>query len=79
MFTPQKILYFNISMFKSILRLLGSFVGIVNSSLSIGLVGVTLERDLLYITVGVLVLCIFFFTAEILGILEEVFDKRKED
>lgn len=71
--------HFNISMFKSILRLLGSFVGIVNSSLSIGLVGITLERDLLYITVGVLVLCIFFFTAEILGILEEVFDKRKED
>lgn len=71
--------HFNISMFKSILRLLGSFVGIANSSLSIGLVGVTLEKDLLYITVGVLVLCIFFFTAEILGILEEVFDKRKED
>lgn len=71
--------HFNISMFKSILRLLGSFVGMVTSGLSIGLVGITLERDLIYITVGVLVLCIFFFTAEILGILEEVFDKRKED
>lgn len=71
--------HFNISMFKSILRLLGSFVGMVNSGLSIGLVGITLERDLIYITVGVFVLCIFLFTAEILGILEEVFDKRKED
>lgn len=71
--------HFNISMFKSILRLLGSFVGMVTSGLSIGLVGVTLERDLIYITVGVFVLCIFLFIAEILGILEEVFDKRKED
>ena len=71
--------HFNISMFKSILRLLGSFVGMVTSGLSIGLVGITLERDLIYITVGVFVLCIFFFIAEILGILEEVFDKRKED
>lgn len=60
----MKINHFNISIIKSILRIVGSIVTIILS---------VVETKLAIISLGA-----FYVMAELLGILEEVFDKRKE-
>lgn len=60
----MKINHFNISIIKSILRIIGSIVTIILSMV---------ETKLAIISLGA-----FYVVAELLGILEEVFDKRKE-
>ena len=61
----MKINHFNISIIKSILRIVGSIVTIILSMV---------ETKLAIISLGA-----FYVMAELLGILEEVFDKRKEE
>ena len=61
----MKINHFNISIIKSILRIIGSIVTIILSMV---------ETKLAIISLGA-----FYVMAELLGILEEVFDKRKEE
>ena len=56
--------HFNISLIKSILRIIGSIVTIILSMV---------EVKFAIISLGA-----FYVMAELLGILEEVFDKRKE-
>ena len=56
--------HFNISIFKSLLRILGSTATIILTFININ--------------IAVFVFAVSYGTAEILGILEEVFDKRKE-
>ena len=56
--------HFNISIIKSILRIIGSIVTIILSMV---------EAKLAIISLGA-----FYVMAELLGILEEVFGKRKE-
>lgn len=56
--------HFNISIIKSILRIVGSIVTIILSMV---------EVKFAIISLGA-----FYVMAELLGILEEVFDKRKE-
>lgn len=60
----MKINHFNISIIKSILRIVGSIVTIILSMV---------EVKFAIISLGA-----FYVMAELLGILEEVFDKRKE-
>ena len=60
----MKINHFNISIIKSILRIVGSIVTVVLSMV---------EVKFAIISLGA-----FYVMAELLGILEEVFDKRKE-
>ena len=60
----MKINHFNISIIKSILRIIGSIVTIILSMV---------EVKFAIISLGA-----FYVMAELLGILEEVFDKRKE-
>lgn len=61
----MKINHFNISIIKSILRIVGSIVTIILSMVEAKLAIISLSA--------------FYATAELLGILEEVFDKRKEE
>ena len=61
----MKINHFNISIIKSILRIIGSIVTIILSMV---------EVKFAIISLGA-----FYVMAELLGILEEVFDKRKEE
>lgn len=61
----MKINHFNISIIKSILRIVGSIVTIILSMV---------EVKFAIISLGA-----FYVMAELLGILEEVFDKRKEE
>lgn len=61
----MKINHFNISIIKSILRIIGSIVTIILSMV---------EVKFAIISLGT-----FYVMAELLGILEEVFDKRKEE
>lgn len=56
--------HFNISIFKSLLRILGSTATVV-------LVFINIH-------IALFVFAVSYGVAEILGILEEVFDKRKE-
>lgn len=61
----MKINHFNISIIKSILRIVGSIVTIILSMV---------DAKFAIISLGA-----FYVAAELLGILEEVFDKRKEE
>ena len=61
----MKINHFNISIIKSILRIVGSIVTIILSMV---------DAKFAIISLGA-----FCVMAELLGILEEVFDKRKEE
>ena len=56
--------HFNISIIKSILRIVGSIVTIILSMVDVKFAIISLGA--------------FYVMAELLGILEEVFDKRKE-
>ena len=56
--------HFNISIIKSILRIIGSIVTIILSMVDVKFAIISLGA--------------FYVMAELLGILEEVFDKRKE-
>lgn len=58
--------HFNISLIKSILRIVGCIGGVIYAATNL-------------FTIGLLFISILFGTAEVLGILEEIFDKRKED
>lgn len=58
--------HFKISLIKSLLRIVGCIVGVVYAATNL-------------LTIGLLLISILFGTAEVLGILEEIFDKRKED
>lgn len=60
----MKINHFNISIIKSILRIVGSIVTIILSMVDVKFAIISLGA--------------FYVMAELLGILEEVFDKRKE-
>ena len=60
----MKINHFNISIIKSILRIIGSIVTVVLSMVDVKFAIISLGA--------------FYVMAELLGILEEVFDKRKE-
>ena len=60
----MKINHFNISIIKSILRIVGSIVTVVLSMVDVKFAIISLGA--------------FYVMAELLGILEEVFDKRKE-
>lgn len=60
----MKINHFNISIIKSILRIVGSIVTIILSMVDVKFAFISLSA--------------FYAVAELLGILEEVFDKRKE-
>ena len=60
----MKINHFNISIIKSILRIIGSIVTIILSMVDVKFAIISLGA--------------FYVMAELLGILEEVFDKRKE-
>lgn len=60
----MKINHFNISIIKSILRIVGSIVTVILSMVETKLAIISLSA--------------FYSVAELLGILEEVFDKRKE-
>ena len=57
--------HFNISIIKSILRIIGSIVTIILSMVDVKFAIISLGA--------------FYVMAELLGILEEVFDKRKEE
>ena len=61
----MKINHFNISIIKSILRIIGSIVTVVLSMVDVKFAIISLGA--------------FYVMAELLGILEEVFDKRKEE
>ena len=61
----MKINHFNISIIKSILRIVGSIVTIILSMVDVKFAIISLDA--------------FYVMAELLGILEEVFDKRKEE
>ena len=61
----MKINHFNISIIKSILRIVGSIVTIILSMVDVKFAIISLGA--------------FYVMAELLGILEEVFDKRKEE
>lgn len=61
----MKINHFNISIIKSILRIVGSIVTVVLSMVDVKFAIISLGA--------------FYVMAELLGILEEVFDKRKEE
>ena len=61
----MKINHFNISIIKSILRIIGSIVTIILSMVDVKFAIISLGA--------------FYVMAELLGILEEVFDKRKEE
>ena len=56
--------HFNISIIKSILRIIGSIVTIILSMVDVKFAIISLGAS--------------YVMAELLGILEEVFDKRKE-
>lgn len=56
--------HFKISIFKSIIRILGSFISLGISCLDI--------------PIAFIILALSYGVAEMLGILEELFDKRKE-
>lgn len=57
--------HFNISILKSIIRIV-SAVAAIDAAMN----GIT--------AVGVIVLCSGFIFAEVLGVLEEIYDKREE-
>ena len=59
----MKINHFNISIIKSILRIIGSIVTIILSMVDVKFAIISLGA--------------FYVMAELLGILEEVFDKKK--
>lgn len=61
----MKINHFNISIIKSILRIIGSIVTIILLTINEGIAIINFSA--------------FYAMAELLGILEEVFDKRKEE
>lgn len=58
--------HFNISLIKSILRIVGCIGGVICAATNL-------------LTIGLLFVSVLFGAAEVLGILEEIFDKRKED
>ena len=58
--------HFIISLIKSILRIVGCIGGVIYAATNL-------------LTIGLLFISVIFSIAEVLGILEEIFDKRKED
>lgn len=57
--------HFKISILKSVIRVLGSIITIITVLFNIKL--------------SIIFLASFYLVAEILGVLEEVFDRRKEN
>ena len=70
--------HFKISLIKSILRIVGCFICIALTIIGIAFwVNGVVDAYKVPLT-GAIINCSFFLVAEVLGILEEIFDKRKE-